>query len=65
MAGETQDDDQNVATASGILVPPAAMATCAQLVVLLREAYADLPMEAEPGDFLVALERLADPEEQR
>ena len=59
VAGEA--DDQ-VDTVSGVAVPSSAVATCEELVALLREECRDLPVECEPGDFLVALERNATPE---
>ncbi|HEX2527715.1 MAG TPA: hypothetical protein VHL31_15640 [Geminicoccus sp.] len=62
MAGE---DKQQVATPAGIDVPASAAATCAQLVAILRDACTGIPMEAEPGDFLVALDRNAQPESGR
>ncbi|WP_027136133.1 hypothetical protein [Geminicoccus roseus] len=57
MAGENEN---RVTTAAGVEIPASAQATCTELVALLREACADLPMETEPGDFLVALDRNAE-----
>lgn len=57
--GRGVDEITGVETAAGIEVPASAMATCAELVALLRPFRADLPMEAEPGDFLVALDEEA------
>lgn len=59
MADENED---RVTTTSGVEIPASAVATCMELVELLHEACRDIPMEAEPGDFLVALERHAEPE---
>jgi hypothetical protein len=51
-----------VRTASGIPVPAEAAATADELAAIMREALRDLPFGAEPAEFLVALEELADPE---
>jgi hypothetical protein len=56
----SEENKEQVATPAGVDVPASAVATCAQLVAMLREACADLPMETEPGDFLVALGRHAE-----
>lgn len=50
---------------SGIEVTPEALATARELAAAVRAAAADLPFEAEPAAFLVALEELAAPEEPR
>ena len=59
MAGEQND---KVSTPAGIDIPQSAMTTLSQLVAILRDACTDIPMEAEPGDFLLALDRNADAE---
>lgn len=61
MASENQ---KGVMTASGVEIPASAMGMWEELVVLLRETCLDLPMETEPGDFLAALQRNAEAEEQ-
>jgi hypothetical protein len=53
------DEVTAVETASGIEVPAAAIATCAELVAVLRGFRAELPMEAEPGDFVLGLDEEA------
>jgi hypothetical protein len=62
-SGRVADENEDrITTASGVEIPASAVATCTELVKLLHEACRDVPMEAEPGDFLVALERHAEPE---
>ena len=53
-------DEAMVETASGVPVEPIAVETLAGLLAVVRPAAAALPMEAEPGDFLIALEALAE-----
>jgi len=57
--GRVLDEVTAVETASGIEVPAAAIATCAELVAVLRGFRAELPMEAEPGDFVLGLDEEA------
>lgn len=44
---------------AGVEVPPEAERAARELAAQVREVAATLPFGAEPGDFLVALERLA------
>ena len=62
MSGNDLDMEDDVVSPAGVTIPAAAQATCEQLVLLLRTACRGLPMEAEPGDFLPALEHHADAE---
>ena len=49
-----------VETASGVPVPASAVETALELALAVLEVTRDLPFEAEPARFLVALESLAD-----
>jgi hypothetical protein len=60
--GVAGENNETVTTSAGVEVPASAVATCQELVAILREACRDLPMELEPGDFLGALDRHAEPE---
>lgn len=51
-----------VQTVSGIEVPEPALQVAKAVAEIVRDASVGLPFGMEPGDFLVALERLADPE---
>ena len=53
-----------VETASGVPVPASAVETALELAQAVREATRDLPFGAEPPAFLVALENLADDDEE-
>jgi hypothetical protein len=51
---------EEVPTSSGVRVSAEALASARELAEAVRAATVELPLEAEPSAFLVALERLAD-----
>jgi hypothetical protein len=57
--------ERRVDTTSRVPVPQAAAETAAELTRTVRDATRDLPFEIEPASFVVALEELADSDENR